>query len=155
MNRVLVDHAWKDEKDPILRAKYTSFLKQSHSTNKNKHTFYERQALDVIIKEGIMSGRKLKDEANKNKICMTERPMTTSSPLSSSKKVHREMYPIPERNESKYSVISRKSLDFKRKPSLTENENKPQHIKDTEEKTVPQLIKMAEASDSLAFDTMT
>ena len=57
MNRVLVDHAWKNETNPILRERYNAFLKAAHSSNKNKHTFYERQALDVIIKEGMRTGK--------------------------------------------------------------------------------------------------
>jgi hypothetical protein len=42
MNRVLVDHAWKNEKDPVLRKKYTAFMKQAHSSKKNEHNFYDR-----------------------------------------------------------------------------------------------------------------
>ena len=83
MNRILVDHAWKKETDPVLRQKYTSFLKASHSDKKNKHTFFERQALDVIIKEGIKKG------------------------ISPKKSPEKEvLFPIPERNESKFSATS-------------------------------------------------
>ena len=51
VNRLLNDQAFGNTDDPILRKKYELFVKQVKEKVDPGHTFYERMAVDSLLKE--------------------------------------------------------------------------------------------------------
>ena len=51
VNRILNDHTYSKISDPYLKGKYHAYVKKQQVQTKHDHTFYERQEIDVLIKD--------------------------------------------------------------------------------------------------------
>ena len=58
INRVLNDQAWSGTTDPHLRRKYEEFCKQAKASGNGGHNFYDRMAVDNLLKEAKMENER-------------------------------------------------------------------------------------------------